>query len=280
MGIGYIVLLLKAASALYQKSTPNLYRIHIQPKTKLIEQPILKSSIINLCDPVSKEHVPLLTGNEKRIASCKKVGGEKKKVGHTRESDFKQKYNPKTLDAKIEYGATSDTQIDANHPINLQIESVLGLHHETPKNEWNCSNKSGNNLQFTLGKIPELETEDNLEWIQSKENSRMLFNKYLKKSESAAPADLMVYKEESKWIFFNMDHVVDYIVEHAIWRKLDTGRLKGDFEDNSKKGISQYLTYEYRTNHKSYFLGLNGGKGKPFIELLKQKIPYIEDSFL
>ena len=49
---------------------------------------------------------------------------------------------------------------------------------------------------------------------------------------------------------------------------MKTGRIKGDFNNNSKKGFSQYITYEYRHTHKSYFLGLNGGKGKKFIELL------------
>lgn len=53
-----------------------------------------------------------------------------------------------------------------------------------------------------------------------------------------------------------------------MWRKLLSGRIKGDFNDNSKKGKRQYITYEYRTRHKSYFLGLNGGKGIEFIKLL------------
>ena len=76
-----------------------------------------------------------------------------------------------------------------------------------------------------------------------------------------------------------MDDIINYIVANVKWRKLETGRIKGDFENDSKKGTCQYLTYEYRTTHKSYFLGLNGGKGIEFIDLLKKKIVYYEDAF-
>ena len=48
-----------------------------------------------------------LTGNAKRIASCKQVGGEKKRKGHKREQEFHQQFNPQAVDAPIEYGATS-----------------------------------------------------------------------------------------------------------------------------------------------------------------------------
>jgi hypothetical protein len=97
-----------------------------------------------------------------------------------------------------------------------------------------------------------------------------LFNKYLKKNSSDKPADILVYKdiENKRWIFFNMDDIINYIAEKCIWRKLDSGRIKGDFADKTKKGMTQYITYEYRDTHKSYFLGLNGGKGVNFIKLL------------
>lgn len=232
----------------------------------------------NTCIDVCVMEPLELKGNEKRIASCKKVGGDKKRVGHAREIDFKIQYNPSSVNQKIEYGATSDTQIDPTHPIVEKLKTELGI----SGTSLNVSNKSGKNIQFTLGKIPELEGDTNIDWICDKQNSRLLFNKYLKKTDSLAPADLMVYKDidRNKWMFFNMDHVVEFIVENAIWRKLDTGRLKGDFTDNSKKGLSQYLTYEYRSTHKSYFLGLNGGKGQEFIELLKNKIAMVEEPIL
>jgi len=98
-----------------------------------------------------------------------------------------------------------------------------------------------------------------------------IFNKYLKKIESKRPSDLLVYRDTDKWIFFNMNDIINYISEKCIWRKLDTGRIKGDFKDMSKNNIRQYITYEYRPKHKNFFLGLNGNKGIDFIILLMNK---------
>ena len=204
----------------------------------------------------------ILKGNDKRKASCKKIGGEKKKIGHIREKEFTKQYNSNELNNPIEYGAKSDATIAENHPIREHLKNKLNI------NGCNVSNKSGSNIQFTLGQIHELE---NIEISDlTKPKSYEIFNKYLKKSNSDKPADILVYKDldKKRWIFFNMDDVVSFIVNNCIWRKLETGRIKGDFNDNSKKGVSQYITYEYRDTHKSYFLGLNGGKGKKFIELL------------
>ena len=54
------------------------------------------------------------------------------------------------------------------------------------------------------------------------------------------------------------------------------------FDDGTKKGYSQYITYEYRDSHKSYFLGANGGKGINLINLLmdeKYGIKYHSEDF-
>ena len=205
-----------------------------------------------------------LSGNQKRIESCKKVGGEKKKKGHKREDDFNQQFNPSALGI-TEYGAKADCVISSEHSIVQKFKDEFGL------SSFNTSNKSGRNIQITLGKINELDCENNLEYIQNKTNSRELFSKYLKKSESDRPADLLVYKNKDtkKWEFFKMDDIIEYIVTKCEWRKLSSGRLKGDFPDESKKGKRQYLTYEFRKNHKSHFLGFNGGCGIKFINLLK-----------
>ena len=222
--------------------------------------------------------VAVLTGNEKRKQSCKNVGGDKKRKGHKREDDFKNQYNPASLTEPTEYKATSDTWI----PSGLEITNILcerfGM--EASKDLY-ISNKSGENIQFTLGQIPELIAEDNLAWLQNPDNCRALFNKYLKKVESARPADILVYKDNKaqKWLFFKMDDIIDFIVAKATWRRLETGRIKGDFDNDTKKGTSQYMTYEYRPTHKSYFLGLNGGKGIEFIHLLKKNIAFYEDAF-
>jgi hypothetical protein len=200
--------------------------------------------------------------NNKRIESCKKIGGYKKIKGHKRELDFRKQYGD-IKNMKIEYGATSDNIINNKSYICKILLEKLNV-----KN-FNVSNKSGKNIQFTLGNIPELKDVD-ISNLENKEYIRNIFNIYLKKSTSNNPADILVYKDtiNKKWIFFNIDDIIEYIVNNCMWRKLLSGRIKGDFNDNSKKGKRQYITYEYRTRHKSYFLGLNGGKGIEFIKLL------------
>jgi len=216
--------------------------------------------------------------NEKRKISCKNVGADKKNKGHKREKDFLKKYNPIELDNPIEYGATSDTSICQTHPICNKLYEKIN-----PSN-LNVSNKSGNNIQLTLGNIPELKDIDFNKLNENKEYVRNIFNKYLKKNNSPKPAGILVYKdtENKKWIFFNTDDIINFIVTKCIWRYLSSGRLKGDFEDDSKKGKTQYITYEYRDTHKSYFLGFNGNKGSKFINLLKNPkfgIKYYEDDY-
>lgn len=217
----------------------------------------------------------VISGNEKRIQSCKQVGGGHKKEGHKKEERFNDKYNPgcKTLTMKPE----SDCQISEDH---LILDNLIEKEIIKDKKEINTSNKSGKSIQFVLGKISELNGENNLEWIQNKDNCKQLLEKYLKKSESDRPADLLAYDTEKSILFFNMDDVINFMVDNCKFRKLKSGRIKGDFKDNSKKGFSQYFTYEYRgRNHKSYFLGFSGGRGKPFIKLLTTKIKYYEDPY-
>lgn len=232
-----------------------------------------RSNISIMTDIINKA----IAGNKKRIESCKKVGANKKIVGHKREKDFLAKYNETELSKPTEYGATSDTSICPSHSICEKLK-------ETIKNtNLNVSNKSGKNIQLVLGNIPELKDID-IAILEDKEYVRKIFEKYLKKSESEKPAGLLVYKDTSrkKWTFFNTDDIIDYIVDKCIWRKLETGRIKGDFTDDSKKGMRNYITYEYRNTHKSYFLGFNGDAGKKFIELLKSPnhgINYYEDDY-
>jgi hypothetical protein len=200
--------------------------------------------------------------NDKRKIACKKIGGEKKRIGHEIEREFTRQYNINDINNPIEYGAKADTSIDINHPICEKLIQTLNI------NGFNVSNKSGNNIQFTLGQIIELKDIE-IELL-TKDTIINIFNKYLKKINSDKPVDLLVYKDtnNNRWIFFNIDDIINFIANECIWRKLSTGRIKGDFNDNSRKGISQYITYEYRNTHNSYFLGLNGNKGKRFIELL------------
>jgi len=208
----------------------------------------------------------ILKGNEKRIETCKKIGGQKKQLGHIIEKEFTKQYNIKELNNPTEHGAKADTSIDKKHSICKILKQKLNI------SGFNVSNKSGNNIQFTLGQIPELKDIE----VESLNYDLVcdIFNKYLKKNHSDKPVDILVYKDvrENKWIFFNINDIINFIATKCIWRKLKSGRIKGDFNDNSKKGFSQYITYEYRKTHNSYFLGLNCGKGKKFIDLLTNEI--------
>jgi hypothetical protein len=242
--------------------------------------------------PKRKLPAPLIIppkGNDKRKESCKKVGGEKKRAGHDIEVEFlKQFNNPEFMrhqkakeegKSLIEYGATSDTTIDESHPVCNVLKDMLNI------TGVNVTNKSGNNIQFVLGNIPEFKQIQSAVEITPDFVTKLL-NNYLKKSNSSKPADMLVYKCKSskKWIFFNIIHVINYIAEKGIWRKIEeTGRYKCDFKNGTKTGMGQYLTHEHRGGkHNSDFLGANGNTGIKLIKLLMDKkygIKYHSEDF-
>jgi hypothetical protein len=206
----------------------------------------------------------LLTGNEKRKASCKAVGSEKKKAGHKVEDLFGELFCDLS---PITYKPEAD-KIITDEKLLMFLHKKIGL-----VSNGATSIKSSKNIQFTLGNIPEITSaSDKLKAI----SERHIWEKYLGKSLSDVPASMLCYKDIDSWIFFNMKHVIDFITENASWRLLKTGRIKGDFVDDSRKGKSQYLTYEYRSTHGSYFLGANGNKGQKFIELLMKNLLYVK----
>jgi hypothetical protein len=196
-----------------------------------------------------------LTSNDKRKASCKAVGSEKKLTGHKREDIFGARFCDPT---PTTYKAEADKVI-TNKDLLARLNAEIG-----PIRSGATSVKSGKNLQFTLGRIPEI-TEAADKCLAMSERS--LWEKYLGKSQSATPADVLCYRTSNGWRFFNMSEVITFITTRATWRELGTGRIKGDFADSSRAGISQYLTYEHRPR-KGHFLGANGNKGHVFIALL------------
>jgi hypothetical protein len=206
----------------------------------------------------------VLTGNEKRKASCKKIGSDKKKGGHKVEDLFGELFCDPSLTT---YKAEADKIITNENTLKF-LNGEIG-----PISNGATSIKSGKNIQFTLGKIPEItNASDKLKAI----SERRIWEKYLGKSLSNVPASMLCYKNDDSWIFFSMNDIIDFIVEKAIWRELDSGRIKGDFADDSRNGTSQYLTYEYRSTHGSYFLGANGNKGQKFIELLMKNLLFVK----
>lgn len=211
-----------------------------------------------------------LKGNEKRKASCKAVGGAKKRAGHSHEADF-NKFFGLGDQTEITYKAEADCVISdstaSGSALLKQLTDKFG-----PLPNHNLSLKSGKNLQFVLGNIPEITGATDKVAVMSQ---RSLWETYLGKSKSGSPAGLLVYRKGKHWTFFLMSNVLDHIVQKATWRLLPTGRMKGDFADSSPKGIRQYLTYEFRATHKSHFLGANGGKGEQWIELLTASLPHV-----
>jgi len=203
-----------------------------------------------------------LTGNAKRKASCKAIGGEKKRTGHAREETFGDRWCDSS---PLTYKAEADKII--TDPVLLKtLETTFGQ-----PVAGRTSLKSGKNLQFTLGRVDDVsESSDPLSAIKS----RSVWAKYLGKSESQCPADTLCYRGVNTWTFFAMKAVVDFIVNNCQWRQLKTGRLKGDFMNKEKNKVLQYLTYEYRNTHKGFFLGANGNKGREFIELLTMYLPH------
>jgi hypothetical protein len=204
-----------------------------------------------------------LAGNDKRKASCKKVGGAKKRGGHRTEDLFNDHFG---ISRPTTYRAEADSVISPENPRGAELIAQF------PRlSSHRVSIKSGKNLQFTLGRIDEVTAAaDPLAAL----SSRGLWEKYLAKSQSSNPADLLAYRMDDGWVLFEMSRVIDFIVDKCTWRKLDSGRFKGDFADTSRKGVSQYLTFEYRGTHKSQFLGANGNKGRKFIELLMANLPF------
>lgn len=216
---------------------------------------------------------------ESRLASSKKVGG------HKNEEDFNFLFGDKK--AKINYsGPSSDCFIEDLVFFDVLVKKLEVLNK-------NVSLKSGNTIQIHLGWFPELTLRDfwlcNLSKVKVK-NKLCTTSQHGKKFEEEqivvlkdssfwrrylAKGDILCYREsKKKWVFFNMEHVIDFIIKNFDWRLLPTGRIKGDFEGK------QYLTYEYRAeNHKKCFvLGAHGGKkGKEFIELLLKKIPFVRE---
>jgi hypothetical protein len=204
---------------------------------------------------------------------------QKKKQGHKREREFNKIYGDP--DASINHsGASADCEISEGHEILKALQETIGT------NSREVSLKGGNTIQIHLGNLPELTDEANytisknskghtcvehgIPFSQQVESFRQkdFWDKYLKKG------DILAYSYDDagdgSHIFFNMDDVNDFIINECKWRRLDTGRLKGDIQGK------QYLTYEYRSKKGSFVLGASGSnKGKQFIDLLQRNLRHV-----
>lgn len=203
--------------------------------------------------------------NQKRIESCRRIGEYVRSLGHTFENDFLTQFNPSDVDSAPSYRAEADTQIDESNPVYQILIKKLGVMGNS------VTNKSSNNIQFTLGNIPEIQISN--ECVERLNNDkifvRCLFEKYLAKSTSNRPAHILCYHHDALkcWVFFSIEEVITYMCNRCSWRMTSSGRsLKGDFPDASKKGKRQYLTIELRRG-KGVFFGANGNRGRMLIDL-------------
>jgi len=202
-----------------------------------------------------------------------------KLAGHKKEKVFDQKFNKGK--GKINYsGASADCTIDKDDPILPLLEKKIGLKART------VSLKSSRTIQIHLGNIPELTDKQKYSIVSTNPTcvdhkisfakqvealeSVSFWNKYLNKGEY-----LVYQQKDGSYVFFSMPEVINFIIAKCIWRKLPTGRLKGDFFHKTKNKNVQILTYEYRSKKKMFVLGAHGGsKGFEFIELLKLNLKH------
>ena len=200
-----------------------------------------------------------------------------KKIGHSEEVKFNLIFGGKTLEDLNLSGSSEDCYVD-NKKYSDELIRKLNLSSE----ELSVSLKSGNTWQFHLGVIEEISTipyiKENISKIINEKGkeitivkysksfdeqikvlkSKKFWDKYLKKG------NLLCYNDKKGcYTFFKMDESIDVIIEKFQWRKLETGRIKGDCIINQKicKGV---ITIEFRNeSHKQCLvLGSSGGKGK------------------
>jgi len=223
--------------------------------------------------------------NKRKIHAMKSEQASLKKIsGHKKEEIFNLLFGDKK--AKINYSGPSSDCIIVDEELFDKLKKELKIEGKE------VSLKSGDTIQIHLGLFPELTNmkiwKKNLgqKKVRGKVctyslhgidfntqkhilNSFAFWKKYLGKGDV-----LCYYDSHDKWYFFNMKHVINFIIKNFEWRLLETGRIKGDCSEK------QFITYEYRSEpHKLCFvLGAHGGKkGKEFINLLKRKIPFVEE---
>ncbi len=145
--------------------------------------------------------------------------------------------------------------------------------------------KSGNNYQFKLGRIIEIENRvknylDNGKIITFTENTEIesiVLSTYFLKSY-AFKANLFVARNQLNWQIYRSDDIVELIQNKCSIRILSTGRIKFDFKhyDTIIKGI---MTIEYRSElHKKLFVfGAHGGNsGEKLRALLEEYLLFTE----
>lgn len=216
-------------------------------------------------------------------AMSSSIARKKKKQGHHRELLFNKYFgNPSR---EINFSGSSADCIVENRDLIALLNNFFSL------NDYSLSLKGGRTTQIHLGWIEELSSKEI--WMKTltkktingklrtcgqhgvnfKNQVQVLksikfWEKYL------AKGSLLVYTDDcDNWWFFKMEEVIEFICRNFNWRLLDTGRIKGDYDDGIN--IKQIFTYEFRdeSHKKTFVLGAHGGsKGLEFRNLLLKKV--------
>lgn len=218
-----------------------------------------------------------------------------KKIGHSEEVKFNFLFGNNTLE-NLNFSGSSEDCIVEKEPFKELIKKELNYHLD----DFTISLKSGKTWQFHLGVIDEISTlnfiRENISTILLDDGKELTVVKYSKSFDE----QLKVLKSHSFWVkylkkgsllcyndkrgnytFFEMNKIIDTIVNHTEWRILQSGRIKGDCIIDNKlcKGV---ITLEFRNDsHKQCLvLGSIGGTGTNangyrLFQLLKEKIKSI-----
>jgi hypothetical protein len=214
-----------------------------------------------------------------------KLASQKKELGHAEERTFNAFFGDKNS-RDINFSDASADNIISN------IEYQKILKEKFPKlKDFSVSLKSGETWQFHLGRIEELSPLNQIKidktslgetkvihGISFKAQKKVLqspsfWNKYLGKGS------LLCYNNKNKkYTFFLMSDVINFIITETRWELLETGRIKGHLNKETKS--RSVITFEYRSDKGQFVLGAHGGKaGYLLFEILLNNIHYHEINF-
>lgn len=209
-----------------------------------------------------------------------KQASQKKELGHAEERTFNAFFGNKSNRETNFSGANADNII-TNSDYQKELSNVFeGL------KSYMVSLKSGKTWQFHLGRIDELSSLEKVQLSKTKKEKTKVIHSISFKSQEQVLKDpkfwkkylgkgyLLCYNDkEKKYTFFKMIDVINFIVNNAKWRILETGRIKGDFFYQEKNRA--VITFEYRNKKKQFVIGAHGGKsGLLFFNILKENIKY------
>lgn len=144
--------------------------------------------------------------------------------------------------------------------------------------------KVGMNWQFKLGRFDELEeigynliNKGKTVSFTSKREIVELFYEGLMFRKYAFKESIFICRADLKWVLFNSQEIIEYVIANINVRILESGRIKVDLMDVTTGKYRAIFTFEYRAEHhkKSFVFGAHGGgAGKRLYEILRNNCNY------